>query len=112
MRPRTGLGRQSRWLILWSRAGRRRPARTWGRAPPARGASCRNHGIDSRPGCPAERAGLRRPVGQSKRLIAIANVNNDISEYWEFSDTGLFVVDLSNEAYKFGVNYIIYGMTH
>ena len=23
-----------------------------------------------------------------KRLIAIANVNNDISEYWEFSDTG------------------------
>jgi hypothetical protein len=47
-----------------------------------------------------------------KRLMAIANVNNDISEYWEFSDTGLFVVDLSNEAYKFGVNYIIYGMTH
>ena len=44
--------------------------------------------------------------------MVIANVNNDISEYWEFSDTGLFVVDLSNEAYKFGVNYIIYGMTH
>ena len=22
--------------------------------------------------------------------MAIANVNNDISEYWEFSDTGLF----------------------
>ena len=47
-----------------------------------------------------------------KRLMAIANVNNDISEYWEFSDTGLFVVDLSNEAYKFGVNYVIYGITH
>ena len=48
----------------------------------------------------------------TKRLMAIANVNNDISEYWEFSDTGLCVVDLSNEAYKFGVNYVIYGMTH
>lgn len=46
------------------------------------------------------------------RLMVIANVNNDISEYWEFSGTGLYVVDLSNEAYKFGINYAIYAMTH
>ena len=48
----------------------------------------------------------------TKRLIAIANLNNDIGEYWEFSDTGIYSVDLSNEAYKFGVNYVIYAMTH
>src|SRR5262249_43291600 len=48
----------------------------------------------------------------SKRLIAVANVNNDISEYWEFSDTGFAPVDLNNEAYKYGVNYVIYGITH
>ena len=48
----------------------------------------------------------------SKRLIAIANVNGDISEYWEFSDTGFAPVDLNNEAYKYGVNYVIYGLTH
>jgi hypothetical protein len=48
----------------------------------------------------------------SKRLIAIANVNNDISEYWEFSDTGFAPVDLNNEAYKYGINYVIYGLTH
>jgi len=47
-----------------------------------------------------------------KRLIAIANVNGDISEYWEFSDTGYAPVDLNNEAYKYGINYIIYGLTH
>lgn len=47
-----------------------------------------------------------------KRLMAVANVNNDISEYWEFSDTGIAMVDLTNEAYKFGVNYVIYGLTH
>ena len=46
------------------------------------------------------------------RLMAIADVNNDIGEYWEFSDTGYAPVDLSNEAYKFGVNYFIYGLTH
>jgi hypothetical protein len=48
----------------------------------------------------------------AKRLQVIANYNNDLGEYWEFSDTGWVPVDLSNEAYKFGVNYIVYGMTH
>lgn len=48
----------------------------------------------------------------TKRLIAMINYNTDISEYWEFSDTGLRPIEESNEAYKIGVNYIIYGMTH
>jgi hypothetical protein len=48
----------------------------------------------------------------SKRLLVMVNFNTDISEYWEFSDTGLKPIDESNEAYKLGVNYIIYGMTH
>ena len=48
----------------------------------------------------------------NKRLLFIANYNNDVGEYWEFSDTGWTPIDLSNEAYKLGVNYIIYGLTH
>ncbi len=56
--------------------------------------------------------GLFEGNNPAGRLMVIANVNNDMSEYWEFSDTGLFVVDLANEAYKFGVNYVMYGMTH
>jgi hypothetical protein len=47
-----------------------------------------------------------------KRLLAIANYNNDISEYWEFSDTGFAPISETNEAYKLGVNYIVYGLTH
>ena len=46
------------------------------------------------------------------RLIIVANYNNDIGEYWEYSDTGWVPIDLSNEAYKFGVNYVMYAMTH
>jgi len=46
------------------------------------------------------------------RLQIIANFNNDVSEYWEYSDTGFAPIDLSNEAYKLGVNYVVYGMTH
>jgi hypothetical protein len=46
-----------------------------------------------------------------KRLIAVANRDNDLGEYWEYSDTGTDPIDFSNEAYKFGVNYFIYGLT-
>jgi uncharacterized protein DUF4159 len=48
----------------------------------------------------------------NKRLMVIANYDNDIPEYWEWSGEGLFPFDASNEAYKLGVNYIIYGLTH
>jgi hypothetical protein len=48
----------------------------------------------------------------SKRMLALANHNNDIAEYWEWSGQGLFPVDTTNDAYKLGVNYMIYGLTH
>jgi len=48
----------------------------------------------------------------AKRIMMMINYNTDISEYWEWSDTGLKPIDESNEAYKLGVNYIIYGLTH
>jgi hypothetical protein len=48
----------------------------------------------------------------SRRLMLVANYNNDIGEYWEWSDTGFLPIDLSNDAYKLGVNYVVYGMTH
>ena len=47
-----------------------------------------------------------------KRMMAIVNFNNDISEYWEFSDSGMSPIALSNNAYKLGVNYVVYALTH
>ena len=46
------------------------------------------------------------------RMMAIVNYNNDIAEYWEWSGEGFFSVDFTNDAYKLGVNYIVYGLTH
>ena len=46
-----------------------------------------------------------------KRIMMIINFNNDIGEYWQWSDQGFSPVP-SNEAYKLGVNYIIYALTH
>lgn len=48
----------------------------------------------------------------ARRLMAILNYNNDIAEYWEYSDRGFYPIDLANEAYQFGVNYVMYALTH
>jgi hypothetical protein len=44
---------------------------------------------------------------------AIVNYNYDVSDFWQWSDNNSFApIDETNEAYKFGVNYIIYALTH
>jgi hypothetical protein len=48
----------------------------------------------------------------SKRLLMIINYNTDVSQFWEWSARGLRPVDDTNEAYKLGVNYVMYGMMH
>jgi hypothetical protein len=48
----------------------------------------------------------------AKRMLALVNHNADIAEYWEFSGTGRFVVNTTNDAYKLGVNYFVYALTH
>ena len=56
--------------------------------------------------------GIYEQNDPAKRLMVVANFDNDVPEYWEWSGHGLFPFDASNEAYKLGVNYIIYGHTH
>lgn len=48
----------------------------------------------------------------TKRMLVLVNFNADLAEYWEWSAEGLLPVELSNEAYKLGVNYLIYALTH
>ena len=48
----------------------------------------------------------------SKPLAVVINYNMDIGDYMEWSATGLYSAAPTNEAYKFGINYIIYGLTH
>jgi hypothetical protein len=56
--------------------------------------------------------GIFQDNDPKKRLLAVAGHNQDLGEFWEYSDTGMMPVDLSNEAYKFGVNYFVYALTH
>jgi len=48
----------------------------------------------------------------TKRLMVMINFNTDVSNYWEFSATGWVPVEESNQGYKLGVNYVMYGLMH
>jgi hypothetical protein len=56
--------------------------------------------------------GIYEDNDPSRRLMVVANFDNDVPEYWEWSGEGMFPFDTSNEAYKLGVNYVIYAVTH
>jgi len=56
--------------------------------------------------------GVYEDNDQSKRLQIIVNYNTDVSQFWEWSGQGLRPIDQTNEAYKLGVNYLVYGLTH
>jgi len=56
--------------------------------------------------------GIHEDNDPTKRLMVVINYNMDIGDYMEWSATDTYAVVPTNEAYKFGVNYIIYGLTH
>lgn len=49
---------------------------------------------------------------ETGRLMMVIDYNYDISDYWQWSDNPMNPIEETNEAYKFGVNYIIYALTH
>ena len=56
--------------------------------------------------------GLYEDDDKSKRLLGIANAGADIGDLWEWAAEGWYPIDPTNEAFRIGVNYIVYAMTH
>jgi hypothetical protein len=46
------------------------------------------------------------------RLMVIATYNSDLGDAWEHMDVGCYPEKYSGQAYRMGVNFIIYAMTH
>ncbi|HEY7547384.1 MAG TPA: DUF4159 domain-containing protein [Blastocatellia bacterium] len=46
------------------------------------------------------------------RLMMIINYNYDASDYWQWSNDVFNPIEDTNTAYKFGVNYVFYALTH
>ena len=64
-----------------------------------------------RPDVQAQFYGVYEDNDPKKRLMIIINHNNDIGDYIEHSGQGWHPINLTNDAYKLAVNYIVYGMT-
>lgn len=56
--------------------------------------------------------GLYENNDRGRRLMAIANYDTNLAEYWQLAGRGFFPIGSSNEAFKLGVNYMLYGLTH
>jgi hypothetical protein len=59
----------------------------------------------------AEFFGIYENDDPTKRMMVVINYNNDIGDYMEWSGEGFWPVNITNDAYKLAINYIIYGMT-
>lgn len=63
-------------------------------------------------GLPPQFFGLYEDNDPTKRLMAVVNYNTNLAEYWQIGGTGFFPIESSNNAFKLGINYIVYGLTH
>ncbi len=55
--------------------------------------------------------GIHQDNDPDKPLSVVMDYNMDLGDYMEYSGSGFYLVDPSNEAFKFMVNYLIYGHT-
>jgi hypothetical protein len=46
------------------------------------------------------------------RMLVAVNYNTDIGDAWEFADVPYYPEQMTALAYRYGINYIIYAMTH
>jgi hypothetical protein len=46
------------------------------------------------------------------RMVVAVNFNTDVADAWEFADVPYYPEAMTTLAYRFGINYVIYSMTH
>ena len=56
--------------------------------------------------------GIHESNDRRQALTVVINYNIDIGDYVEWSGENLYNPQATNEAYKFMVNYVMYGLTH
>ena len=64
---------------------------------------------------PYEQTGPTRFMGYFDdygRLCMLVHANNDLGDYWEWIDQPQYPLPPSTEALRFGINYLVYSLTH
>jgi hypothetical protein len=47
-----------------------------------------------------------------QRMVVAVNFNTDVADAWEFADAPFYPEKMTALAYRFGINYVVYAMTH
>jgi hypothetical protein len=54
----------------------------------------------------------RAMYDDKNRLIVAVNYNTDIGDAWEYADAPAYPEHMTSLAYRYGINYLVYSMTH
>jgi hypothetical protein len=57
-------------------------------------------------------AAFRGIYDDDGRIMVMINFNSDLGDAWEWADLPWYPEKLTSQAYRLGVNYIVYSMTH
>jgi hypothetical protein len=69
--------------------------------------------LDGRGGIRPDGTPRWEKVSDKKGHVVMAlNVNTDMGDAWEYADASYYPAEMTTLAYHYGINYIIYSMTH
>jgi hypothetical protein len=54
----------------------------------------------------------RAMYDDKNRMIVAVNYNTDIGDAWEYADAPEYPEHMTALAYRYGINYLVYSMTH
>ena len=54
----------------------------------------------------------RAMYDDKNRMVVAINFNTDVGDAWEYADSPIYPEAMTTLAYRYGINYIIYSMTH
>ena len=54
----------------------------------------------------------RAMYDDKNRMVVAVNFNTDVADAWEFADVPYYPAEMTTLAYRYGINYVVYSMTH
>ncbi len=63
------------------------------------------------PSLPAQFLGIYEGNDPTRRLLVVINYNTDVGDFMEHSGRGWWPVNVTNDAYKYATNYLVYGLS-
>lgn len=61
---------------------------------------------------PGSQPAWRAMYDDSHRMVVAINFNTDVGDAWEFADIPYYPENMTRLAYRYGINYVVYAMTH